>query len=368
VRTTLRLARWLGPWSAPSRAPDDVVRDELAVSGLPALEAWVYRPRGRELVGSVLLVPGLHFLGPRDPRFDRFARVLAHAGHLVFAPFLPTLLRLEVTPAVLDEVDRALDALLAHPLRPRGRAPGLMSISFGSMPALRLAARRGEDLANVLIFGGFADFRRALRFALRGEGDRPNDPLNAPAVVINLLPFLDADDGVASDADRERLRERLLAYCARTWGRPEMKVDRAYVPHAEAVAADLDEPLRKLFLQACRVTPGIEARIERALERSGRHFDWIDPRPELASIRRPVTLVHGVTDDVIPFEESRALLEALAPHTDVTLHLTGLYGHTHVEGVGHGPRALAGELVAMGRILGAMASLSVRAAPYQRRT
>jgi pimeloyl-ACP methyl ester carboxylesterase len=360
VRTTLRLARWLGPWTAPTEAPGDVAREEFVVAGPPALEAWVYRPLRREIVGSVLLVPGLHFLGPRDPRLDRFARVLAHAGHLVFAPFLPTYLRLEVTPAVLGEIERALDALLAHPLRPRGRAPGLMSISFGSMPALRLAARRGDDLANVLIFGGFADFRRTLRFALRGEGDRPNDPLNAPAVVTNLLPFLGPEDGLHGEAERERLRQRLLAYCARTWGRPEMKVDRAYVPHAQALAADLDEPLRGLFLRACRVEPGIEGLIERALSRSGSHFDWIDPRPALSGIRRPVTLVHGVTDDVIPFEESRALLEALSPHTEAALLLTGLYGHTHVEGVGHGPRELAGELVAMGRILHAMASLSDR--------
>lgn len=368
MRTAIRLARWLGPWSKPTQAPADVVREAVSIAGPPALEAWVYRPRGREIVGSVLLVPGLHFLGPGDPRFDRFARVLAHAGHLVFAPFLPSYLRLEVSPAVLDEVEGALDALLVHPLRMRGRAPGLMSISFGSMPALRLAARRGDDLANVLIFGGFADFRRTLRFALRGEGDRPNDPLNAPAVVTNLLPFLDAKDGIRDEADRERLRQRLLAYCACTWGRPEMKVRRAYVAHAEALAAELDEPLRGLFLKACRVTPGIETLIEDALARAGTHFDWVDPRPELGAIRRPVTLVHGVTDDVIPFEESRALLEALAPHTEASLYLTGLYGHTQVEGVGHGPRELAQELFAMGRILHAMASLSAPEDPVRRRS
>jgi pimeloyl-ACP methyl ester carboxylesterase len=356
-----RLARWLGPWARATDVPDDVERSELAIAGPPSLDAWVYRPRGRELVGSVLLVPGLHFLGPRDPRLDRFARILAHSGHLVVAPFLPSYLRLEVTPSVLVEIEHALDALLAHPARPRHRAPGVMSISFGSMPALRLAARRGDDLANVLIFGGFADFRRTLRFALRGEGDRPNDPLNSPAVVINLLPFLGEVDGLVRDGERELLRTRLLAYCARTWGRPEMKVDRAYAAHALALSDGLEEPLRSLFLRACRVEPGIEELIERALERAGGHFDWIDPRPELHRVRRPVTLVHGVNDDVIPFEESRALLDALGGHTRTALHLTGLYGHTHVEGVGHGPRELAGELLSMGRILGAMSTLSDRA-------
>lgn len=357
-----RLARWLGPWSGPRNVPSEVLREELALAsprgGGTSLDAFVYRPRTRALGGSVLLVPGLHYLGPRDPRFDRFARILADAGYLVLAPLLPSYLRLTVVPSVLDELETALDALLVHPLRPRDVRPGMMSISFGSMPALRVAARRGEELASVLVFGGFADFRRTLRFALRGEGERANDPLNAPAVVTNLLPFLGPAQGIADEGEKERLRLAMLAYCGRTWGRPEMKVDRAYVPVAESIARELEGPLRALFLRACRVEPGIEPIIEEALGRAGDHFDWIDPRPHFASIRPPVTLVHGVTDDVIPFEESQTLLAALAPHTETSLHLTGLYGHTHVDGVGHGPRELAGELVAMTRILRAMASLS----------
>ena len=137
-----RLARWLGPWSGPRNVPSEVLREELAMGsargGGTSLDAFVYRPRARALGGSVLLVPGLHYLGPRDPRFDRFARILADAGYLVLAPLLPSYLRLTVVPSVLDELETALDALLVHPLRPRHVRPGMMSISFGSMPALRV--------------------------------------------------------------------------------------------------------------------------------------------------------------------------------------------------------------------------------------
>ncbi len=336
--------------------------DEVARSkhdgGKTSLECLTFRPRDRAITGAVLLVPGLHYLGPRDPRFDRFARILAHAGHLVLAPILPSYLRLSVVPSVLDELEAGLDALLDHPLRPRDGKPGMMSISFGSMPALRIAAKRSDELESVLIFGGFADFRRTLRFALRGEGARAHDPLNAPAVVTNLLPFLDGGDGLADDDARELLREAMMRYCTRTWGRAEMKVDRAYVPVAETIARELPEPVRALFLKSCRVDPGIEPIIEAALVRAGTHFDWIDPRPHLASLHAPVTLVHGVTDDVIPFEESEAMREALTPHTKARLLLTGLYGHTHVDGVGGGPREIANELMSMTRILRAMAALS----------
>jgi pimeloyl-ACP methyl ester carboxylesterase len=130
------------------------------------------------------------------------------------------------------------------------------------------------------------------------------------------------------------------------------------VPVAEAIAAGLPEPVRALFLRACRVEPGIEPIIEAALVRAGEHFDWIDPRPHVGGLRVPVTLVHGVTDDVIPFEESQIMRDALPRETRARLLLTGLYGHTHVDGVGQGPREIANELVSMTRILRAMASLS----------
>lgn len=357
-----RLARWLGPWAAPTDAPTDVIREPLRITprgaGGEPLEGLVFRPAQRAIRGSVLLVPGLHYLGAQDPRLDRLARVLATAGYLVLSPLLPSYLGLRVVPSVLDEVEAALDALLDHPLRPRDKAPGAMSISFGSMPTLRLAARRPDALASVLVFGGFADFRRTLRFALRGEGERANDPLNAPAVVTNLLPFFGPEQGLVDDVARDALREALLEFCRRTWGRPAMKVERAYVPVALEIAQPLAAPLRPFFLQSCRVEPGIEPLVEAALVRAGSHFDWIDPRGAFASIARPVTLVHGVSDDVIPFEESEALRTALAPHTEVTLHLTGLYGHTHVDGVGRGPREIARELVSMTRILRALATLS----------
>ena len=61
------------------------------------------------------------------------------AGFLVFAPFLPTYLALRVEDSVIEEVERAFEAVLNLPGRPPG-APGVFSISFGSMPALRLAA------------------------------------------------------------------------------------------------------------------------------------------------------------------------------------------------------------------------------------
>ncbi len=351
-----RLARWLGPWAARDAVPPGIERRTIRVQrGERGFDAWVYVDPARPPQGSVLVVPGLHFAGPADPRFDRFSRVLAHAGFVVLAPFLPDYADLLVRPSVVDDAEAALDALLALPERPAGK-PGVFSISFGSMPALRVASRRSSDLSRVVVFGGFSSFRKTVSFALSGDAQRKNDPLNSPVAILHLLPFIDSlaehDHGAVADAFR--------AYCRASWGREESKIPAIHRAIAERLAGEIPEHLRELLLVSARARPGVEALAAAALERAGDAFSWIDPTPHLATVACPVTLVHGREDDVIPFEESQALERALAGK-DVELILTGLYGHTAGAGlssqlsrVGENAR----ELSSMTRILAAMARLS----------
>lgn len=363
MRRHLSVLRWLGPLTAPSTVPGAVRRQERTVPGPNGpMRVWIYRREDRAPAGSVLIAPGLHFLGPEDVRFDRFCRVLARSGALVVAPFLPTYLALDVTPSVIDELEHALDALLSLPERP-ARRPSLFSISFGSMPALRVASRRAEELEQLVVFGGFHSFERTLRFALMGDralggdGARKHDPLNAPVVVQNLLPHFDPRPDPEGEA---ALRAAFRAYCGRTWGRPEMKVERAFEVHARSVAETLMPELRPLFLAATRTEEGIEALALAALARGLPSLRWIDPAPHLHTLP-PTTLVHGRDDDVIPFEESEELARTLrsAGHP-VALHLTGMYGHTGkatVRELLEQAGALPRELAALARIVHALARL-----------
>lgn len=351
-----RLARWLGPWAGPELAPSGIDRRSIRITSGPRdFEAWVYVDSSRAPQGSVLVMPGLHFAGPADPRFDRFSRVLAAAGFVVLAPFLPDYTELLVRPSVLEDAEAALDALLALPERPNSK-PGVFSISFGSLPALRVTARRSKDIGRLVIFGGFSSFESTLSFALTGDGERKNDPLNSPVVILNLLPFL---PGVSS-ADQPTLAEAFREYCRASWNKEESKIPALHRAIAERVAEGLPERLRDVFLVAARARPGVEDLARSALENSDGAFAWVDPAPHLPQIACPVTLVHGREDDVIPFEEGQALERSLAGK-DVELILTGLYSHSRnaslvntLGRVGENARELAG----MTRILSAMARLS----------
>src|SRR5687768_16794399 len=127
VRRVARLMRWLGPWTSDRARPRGIRRRRVVVDG--RFDAWVYRPRV-EPDGAMLLVPGLHYLGPADRRLDRFLSILADAGALVLCPFLPEFRALRVGPSLPSDCARAFDTLLALPDVPRGAKAGVFSISF----------------------------------------------------------------------------------------------------------------------------------------------------------------------------------------------------------------------------------------------
>lgn len=325
-----QLGRWLGPWTNAQVAPADVDREELLVKPLTSNErpfsAFVYRARGRDKpIGSMLLVSGLHFLGPLDPRMDRFARVLARAGLLVLAPRLPDFTSLILDRRVFDDTLRAWKTLRGLPDRTLGR-PGVFSISFGSLPSLWLASTSpaAADVGSLIVFGGYADFTDTLRFCLEGRTGAAHDPLNRPVVFMNLMPYFDG----CPDNPTE-LFSALRTYVEATWGKPEMKVDGRWQVVAKEVAERLPASLLPLYYASTGLDRDTRHLVDAAISRAAQSFSWLDPTPFLERVRCPVDLIHGADDDVIPYEHALTLARGLPKHLVQGVHITGLYGHTH---------------------------------------
>jgi pimeloyl-ACP methyl ester carboxylesterase len=327
-----RLLGWLGPW-AGTAAPRGVLTEMRALGGPRDLRCRVYAPEGRAPAGGYLVAQGLHHLGPDDPRMDRFCRVLAASGLLVFAPFLPDFLALRVAPGAEGDLALAWDALDAEAQRLALPKPAVFSISFGASPAIALAARPSiaGRVGALVLFGGFADFDASVRFAVGGAAEwrgrrlaLARDPLNSPAVFLNLLPHLDVG------CDRAAVADAWRAMVERTWGRVELKADGARDPIAHSIAAELGPAERELFLLGCGLRPGMLAALERGLERAGDALAFFDPRPRLPNVRAPVVVLHGRDDDVIPWFEAEKLRAALRPGHPHRLLVTGMAGHTGV--------------------------------------
>jgi pimeloyl-ACP methyl ester carboxylesterase len=328
------LARWLGPWADSTKSPEVEVRDE----HIDGIQVRFY---GRARGPQFLVAPGLHYAAADDPRMDRFCRILAASGAEVVAPFIPDYLKLTPGNRAKADFTRVFDATK------RGK-PIVFSISFGSLLAFALAAERGDEIERLIIFGGYSDFHAVMRFCLTGKVDggrkATRDPLNQPVVLMNLLHILDHDR-----AHTPALIEGWMTYVRSTWGRPHFKVDRAFVPIAEEIAPSVPDSVRELYRVGVGVTPGAVDIAMPALEK----FDAspLDPTPYLPRVHNRVDLVHGMDDDVIPFEQSHDLAKQLP---NARVHVTGLYGHTGSQRPPIG--ALAKELVTMLRVLRVMSA------------
>jgi pimeloyl-ACP methyl ester carboxylesterase len=218
----------------------------------------------------------------------------------------------------------------------------VFSISFGSLLAFALAAERGDAIDRLVVFGGYADFHATMRYCLTGEG---RDPLNQCVVLLNLLDHLAHDR-----AHRSALEAGWRRFVEATWGRPELKAPERYVALAEQLAPSLPEPVRELFLVGVGARPGAWELAEPALVA----FDAraLDPSPYLARITARVDLVHGASDDVIPYAQSHALAAQLTL-TAARVHITGIYSHTGAAAARL--TALPRELATMLRVLRVLA-------------
>lgn len=359
LSTMYRLGRWLGPWTDAQFVPPNIERREVVVDALNTNErvfsCFVYRPMDRDVVGSLLVVPGLHYAGPLDPRMDRFARVLAASGIFVLAPRLPDFTALILDRRVFDDTLRAWKTLESLPDRPAGR-PGVFSISFGSLPSLWLASASSaaSSVGSLIVFGGYADFGDTLRFCLHGRPGAAHDPLNRPVVFMNLMPYLEG----RPDEPHE-LFAALRRYVEATWGKPEMKVDGCWQDVAREIGKGLSTEFVAMYNMATGLDRDTEGLVDRALVQAADGFSWLDPRPLLPRVACPVDLIHGADDDVIPYEHAWTLAGGLPSNIVQGVHITGLYGHTHKTANSalsyRDIPALAKEGVTMLKMLGAIA-------------
>lgn len=331
------LARWLGPWADSARAPH--VRKLCAHLGGPRnVKVAIYRaahPRGVYFVA-----PGLHFLGPDDPRLDRFCATLANAGFSVVAPYLPDFLDLSLAPTLFDDGRLAFDAAREEAQRIGVEKVALFSISFGSAIAIDLLSDPDlrSDISGALLFGGFCDFGKTVRFAATGQTETdagepvslPNDPLNHPVVFANVLPFLSLDEALVARIPEARvlLARSWKEMCHRTWGRMELKDDALRMPFARAIADTLEPELGHRFLMGCGLAPGAVEWLTPAIDDACASMRFLDPVSALERVSAPIVIVHGADDDVIPHYEADRLSRAVPSRSLVAKYKTGLYGHT----------------------------------------
>ena len=280
---------------------------EAAAAAGDLADLWIPHGAGaQQRVGGMLLVFGVNNLGRTHPAIERVTEALARTGVVVLVPDSATLLggRLEV-----DEIEGVVQAFSLLAARPEvdPERVGMVGFSVGGSLALIAAAdpRVAAEVRYVNAFGAYADARTYLAsvaahaFELDGS-DVPWDPSELTLEVSSrflLEQVADADERSALAA----------AYQSALLGGER--------PEEDASLADRLGPTgRPVYdLVTARSLDDATEAVERLPDATLRFLDAISPVRHLDGLHAHVYLMHDVADHHVPYVESRALADRLAP-------------------------------------------------------
>jgi hypothetical protein len=249
----------------------------------------------------IVMVPGLHPNGMHDLRFRALAHCMAEAGFLVIGIDIPEFRRLEITTNVTKQLEAIFEAI---PQEFPEKRVGVLAISYGAGPVF--AASRNADF--IVSIGGYCDLSKTLKASLTCNESwgrmilafnqlrelRPNDhPLIREILLLKLN---------LRNEDAEKLQEGL---------------DDSGKEFLKALHSGLSGNLLSSFIDV------IDRNLDVCLE--------LSPGTYLRKLNREtrVYLVHGVSDPLIPYEQSIELETELrkAGHTKVNTLITSALTH-----------------------------------------
>jgi dienelactone hydrolase len=261
---------------------------------------------------TLIIVPGVHAGGIREPRLAALSRRVAGAGATVLTLPLPDLRTYRITPESTDQIEDAVTWLAARAdLAPEGRV-GVIGVSFAGGLALVASGRPGvrDRLTAVVSLGGHADLPRAMAYACTGR--LPDGSLRTPhdyGVVLALraaIPHLVPKEQVPA------LDRAVVTFLdASSYASLDRSRSAELFEDAKAQQAVLPEPARTLmgYVNTRDVFP-LGARVLPFVEQLGGNTALSPERSPAATA--PVYILHGELDNVIPTPEAERLVAHLA--------------------------------------------------------
>lgn len=263
----------------------------------------VYRPAQGARAG-IVLVPGVVPAGKDDARLVALAATLARLRFAVLVPEIPSLRRLQVRTKNVREVADAFRYLASRPdLAPVGRA-GIAGFSFGAGPVLLASLQPDirDRVRFILTVGGYYDLRNVVAYFTTGaypgpSGRRAYRPPDPYAEWI----FTRSNAGLL-----ERAADRAFI---------ESYAQKVIRGEAEEIAPPPGPAARAVYELLTNEDPARVPRLIDALPRRIRaELNGLNPAAhDLSVVSARVILLHGRSDDMIPYTESLALARALPP-------------------------------------------------------
>jgi pimeloyl-ACP methyl ester carboxylesterase len=328
------LAAGAFPGRLAAQTPEPVRETVIYMTSLGERSADLYQSPEGNLAG-IVLVPGAAARGRHDPRIVTVARTLARLRFAVLVPDMPGVRRYRVRATDVREVTDAFSWLLARPgLVPEGRV-GMAGFSYGAGPVLVAAMQPGinTQVRFVMSVGGYYDLHNVITYFTTGYADTGAVPVVEGAQQAGLRPPHPYSESVFIRSNLDLL---------------ERPVDRGFLRSYADYLVDsgegMDEPVpgtlapdaRALYQLLINHDPAAVPRlIERLPERIRHLIEAINPAAhDLSQLQARLILLHGRSDNLIPYTESVALSQAL-PAGQAQLFLIDGLAHVDLKPKAH---------------------------------
>jgi hypothetical protein len=333
---TLRYARaWLG--GAHRFVEENVVLDR----GDVRVPATLARPKGADgPLPAWVVLHGITRRGRSHVQLQRFTRALVETGAVAIVPDIPEWRELDLVPRLTVPTLRAAIAGLRDSGWARDEPVGVMGFSFGAPHAIVATAHPSlsNDVAGSVAFGAYCSLDRTIRFLMTGvhewDGRTYGVVPDAYGRWIFAANYLTAvpEHARASDVS---FALRSLALLAGDLGIASLdaSLDAHKVSLREAVAEDRRWLFDLFAPHSNRLAdPELAGNMAEALIAAARPADPLaEPAQAFAAVARPVHVLHGRHDALIPFSESLRLRAALPQGTWSRATVTRLFGHSGEE-------------------------------------
>jgi pimeloyl-ACP methyl ester carboxylesterase len=285
------------------------------------VRARLYTPRGVAHPPGMLLVHGIHHLGIDEPRLMNFARAAASDGFSVLTPEVAALADYHVDAASIATIGES-SAWLQDRL---GTGPvTVVGVSFAGGLSLLAACdpHYAPHIRALVLMGAYDSLPRVVRFLATSQAEFPDGHVEpykahdygAAVFVYSQLDqfFPRTDLPVAHDSLRDWL-----------WERPA---------DAQALFPRLSPASRTTMeILIARQIEKLRPRLFEVIDAHEAQLLAISPEGKLASLRAPVFLLHGATDDIIPSTET-LWLEKDIPRADLReVLITPAFSHVDPE-------------------------------------
>ena len=269
---------------------------------------------------TMIMVPGAAPGGRDDPRLVALANTFARAGFEVLVPELERMRELQVTAT---DARILADAVLHMAERDPERPLGMAALSFALGPSVLALLKPGVEAHAdfVLAVGGYYDLEQAITYFTTGYyRGSPAEPWRylEPNAFGKWMFVLSNAQRVDDQQDQETLR-RMAQRKIQNLAADVSDLALRLGPKGQSVYALItnEDPERVPELLAS-LPPDVLAEI-RALDLSPKPVETLDV---------DFILIHGRDDPIIPFTQSVAFAEALAPER---AHLYLIDGLDHVD-------------------------------------